>query len=80
MPSSNEDILLSLRSNRTSFDNPWNSVDENIGFNVSPNRLPANLRSSTVFRMAVNDFSDSRLMEFWDRSSLTRSRRKNDCR
>jgi len=71
MPSSKDDILFSLRSNRISFDNPWNSVEENIGFKVSPNKLPANLRSSTVFCIILNDFSDNLLIEFCDKSSLT---------
>lgn len=78
MPSSNEDIMFSLRSNRISLDNPWNSVVENIGFKVSPNRLPANLKSSTEFCMVINDFSDSLLIEFCDKSSLTNKKKKND--
>lgn len=77
MPSSNEEIMFSLRSNRISFDNPWNSVVENIGFKVSPNRLPANLKSSTEFCMMLNAFSDSLLMEFCDKSNLTNKNNQN---
>lgn len=79
MPSSNVDILFSLRSSRMSFDNPWNSVVENIGFSVSPNRLPANLRSSTEFCTLLNDFSDSLRMEFCDKSSFTENTTEINC-
>lgn len=67
-PSSIPFIWLPLRSRICSCVNPWNSLLENIGFKLSPNKLSASLSSCRVFCNPASSLSVSRLRELPEKS------------
>lgn len=74
MPSSNALIWLPLRSSILNCAKPWNSIEENTGFNASPNKLSANLNSSKVFFNPENIFSVSLLNRLLEKSIFFNSK------